>query len=240
MKNIILTAFLIFSASLLSAADKTSPKAEPKTNNQTLREESARKAPVKKGQALSPETVRGAFTAKQALEGLVAWDEKLKTLQASFTQSTDFEGTPISSSEGKIYKQGQNIRLDTFENGALSQSALTDKKIIKIKDEQGRIITTMPWADWEAGQTNKALFDFGNYGEVVKNHKIKDFSELRDGLVLTLIPTDEQAGGYELSFKLDPKDFFVKEISLENEGVKTTTVLKETKKNIKLKESIFK
>ena len=55
----------------------------------------------------NPEATK--ITANQALDGLISWDKKLKTLQADFTQTTDFEGTPISSSEGRIYKQDNNI-----------------------------------------------------------------------------------------------------------------------------------
>lgn len=239
MKNIALIILLLLPAAFVNAADAGADKAAP-AKAEAGKKQNEKTAPAKERADKKLSNKSAAVTADQALAGLIAWDGKLKTLQADFTQATTFEGTPISSSEGRIYKQGQNIRLDTFENGVLSQSALTDKKVIKIKDSQGEIITTMAWADWEAGQSNKALFDFGNYGKAVKGHKIKDFSAESDALTLTLMPEKEQTGGYELTFKLDPKDFFVKEISLENEGVKTTTVLKGTQKNIKLKESIFK
>lgn len=239
MKKIILTLFLILPAAFMSAADTGASK-PAQAKAQAPQKQSIKNKAAAKTHESKKAPNKNTVTADQALAGLIAWDAKLKTLKSDFTQATTFEGTPISSSEGKIYKMGQNIRLDTFESGTLAQSALTDKKTIKIKDGQGELITTMSWADWEAGQSNKALFDFGNYGEVVKGHKIKDFSAEENGLTLILTPENAQAGGYELSFNLDPKDFFVKEISLENEGVKTTTVLKGTQKNIKLEESIFK
>lgn len=186
----------------------------------------------------NPEATK--ITANQALDGLISWDKKLKTLQADFTQTTDFEGTPISSSEGRIYKQDNNIRLDTFEEGLLAQSAVTDKKRIKIKDGQGVLITTMAWDDWQEGQTNKALFDFGNYGKVVKEHKLKSFACDGQFYKLVLVPLKEGPESYELSFKLNTEDFFIEEISLENQGVRTKTTLKNVKKNIKFKESILK
>lgn len=180
------------------------------------------------------------INAERALAGLVAWDAKLKTLKADFEQATDFEGTPISSSEGKIYKQDNNIRLDTFENGALAQSAVTDKKTIKIKDGQGDLITSLAWNEWSEGQTNKALFDFGNYGKVVKEHKVKSFNCAGKSYDLVLTPLKDGPESYELSFKLNPEDFFIEEISLQNQGVRTKTTLKNVKKNIKFKESLFK
>lgn len=223
--NLILT-ILLFSSAALFAQEPAN--VQPKQTDKTA------KADVKK------EVCDSQITARQALDGLIAWDAKLKTLQADFIQQTDFEGTPISSSQGTIYKQNNNIRLDTFEEGTLAQSAVTDKKIIKIKDDKGSLITSLPWDQWREGQTNKALFDFGNYGKVVKEHKLKSFDCDGQFYKLVLVPLKEGPESYELSFKLLAKDFFIEEISLENQGVRTKTTLKNVKKNIKFKESIFK
>ncbi len=190
------------------------------------------------------------LTQKQVIAGFIAWDKKLKTLSADFKQETFFETTAITSSQGKIYKNGKNLRLDTFENDKLLQSAFTDKKTIDIKDGSGALITTLPWEEWYNNQPNKALFDFGNYAQIIKQHQVDTFKEKNDGYAISLSPKqitfaegtslemqDIIQPKYELSFLLDKKDFFPKIISLSEEGVETKTTLNNVKKNIKFTES---
>ncbi len=232
--NILFIAFIILNMPLFAGQDSVVTK---KTTGEKIATEKQAPTAQKKTEGKKNQK---ALSQKQVLDGLISWDKKLKTLQASFEQATTFEDMPISSSEGIIYKQGQNIRLDTFESGALVQSATTDKQIIKIKDAQGELITSLPWEEWRQGQTNQALFDFGNYEKVIKEHSVKDFVFDGETYGVTFLPLDKSQEGYELTLKIDPKDFFIKEIILQSEGVQTKTTLKEVRKNIKFKESIIK
>ena len=190
------------------------------------------------------------MTQKQVIAEFIAWDKKLKTLSADFKQEMFFGDTTISSSQGKIYKNGKNLRIDTFEDDKLLQSAFTDKKNIEIKDGSGALITTLPWEEWYNNQPNKALFDFGNYAQIIKQHQVNTFREKTDGYAINLSPKkmtfaegtsvemqDIMQPQYELSFMLDKNDFFPKEISLSEEGVETKTTLSNVKKNIKFTES---
>lgn len=178
---------------------------------------------------------------KIILEKFAAWDGNLKTLSLSFEQATSFEGTEISASSGRLYKKDNNIRLDTLQKGKVTQSAVTDKKIIKILDEKGKLITQLSWQEWQAAQANKALFDFGNYKEVLKTHKVKEFGKTEGGYKLVLTPAASPAGeSYLLEFLLNDKDYFPMQIAVSNGGTKTQTVLNDIRKNIKLDERIFK
>jgi len=181
-----------------------------------------------------------APTAKDArektLKDFISWDKNLKTAQFSFTQTTDFEGTPINSSQGRLYKDGQKLRLDTIENGKVVQSAFTDKNTIKIFDDKNRFIMQMSWEDWGKTQVNKALFDFGNYEALLKTHKVKRFEEKEDCYDVVLEPKVEENGSYELEFLLDKKDKFPLEIIISSEGARTRTKLKDVKKNVKIDE----
>lgn len=179
-----------------------------------------------------------AKTQEQVLEDFTSWDKKLNNLFISFEQNTSFEDILISSSTGTLTKEGQNLILDTYENGKLIQRAFTDKKIIKIFDPEGNLITTSDWQTWQQAQTNKALFDFGNYAQVLKDHKIKAFKEEDKKYLLVLEGQNEQ-DIYELTFLLDEKSFPL-QITLQSQGVKTTTNLNEIKldKTNKVKESI--
>ena len=170
-----------------------------------------------------------AKTQEQVLKDFSAWDKKLQNLFVSFDQQTFFEDILISSSTGTLTKEGQNLILDTYENGKLIQRAWTDKKIIKIFDPQGNLITTSDWQTWQQAQTNKALFDFGNYEQILKEHKIKNFAAQEEGYLLVLEGQNDQ-DIYTLTFLLD-KNSFPKQITLESQGVKTTTNLTEVKIN---------
>lgn len=179
-----------------------------------------------------------ALTQKEVIQKFISWDKDLKTLDTFYTQETSFEGTLISKSEGHLLKMGQILRLETLEEGKLTQYALTDKKIINIFDAKSNLITQMLWEDWQETQQNKSLFDFGNYAKILENHKVISFEEKEQGYNLVLAP--KEGSTYTLTFLLDKNKFFPKEINLLSEGVNSKTVLQETKINKTLKEEIFK
>ena len=170
-----------------------------------------------------------AKTQEEVLKDFSAWDKKTNNLFISFDQATSFEDILISSSTGTLTKEEQNLILDTYENGKLIQRAFTDKKIIKIFDPEGNLITTSDWQTWQQAQTNKALFDFGNYAQVLKEHKIKDFKQEEKNYQLVLEGQNEN-DTYELTFLLDEKSFPI-QITLQSQGVKTITNLNEIKIN---------
>ena len=176
-------------------------------------------------QAISQETVINKF---------ISWDKNLKTLDTFYEQETSFEGTLISKSFGHLLKNGQNLRLETLENGKVIQYALTDKKTIDIFDSKDNLIMQMPWESWQEMQQNKSLFDFGNYAKILNEHKVFSFTEENNAYILALTP--KEGNPYTLTFSLDKKTFFPKEINLLSEGVNSKTVLQETKINQNLKE----
>ena len=180
---------------------------------------------------------KNQISQDKAIKNFIAWDKNLKTLDTFYTQEVSFEGTLISKNVGRVFKQGQNLRLETLEEGKITQYALTDKKIIQIFDEKGKPVMNMTWRSWQDAQQNKSLFDFGNYEKILAEHKVLSFENLKDEYTLVLAPKEGQE--YTLTFVLG-KNFFPKEISLLNEGVKSKTVLQNTKINTNLKEKIFK
>ena len=143
---------------------------------------------------------------------------------------------------GKTYhlEKNNNICLDTLKDGEIIQRAKSDKVIINIFDEDNKLITSMSWLDWQSSQNNKTLFDFGNYEKVLLEHKKESFNEV-DGfceLVLTS-KVNKEGAFYTLTFLLDKNTLFPKEISLLEEGVKSKTILTNTKINQPLPKGIF-
>lgn len=236
MINILISIFLI--APMCAFAVEAGPK-QPQ-NTAAVKPAASPAAPVKPAAKAAKPAAQAQnnapLTSQQILDNFAAWDQKLKTLKVDYDQTTSFEGVDISSSGGRLYKAGNNIRLDNLADGKVTQSARTDKDIINIVDEKGKNIMTLSWLEWQAQQPNKALFDFGNYAQIIKSHVVKEAIETKNGYSLVL---SSAADGYILSFILGG-DFFPTQITVSNEGVATKTVLKNAAKNIKLEESVFK
>jgi len=176
------------------------------------------------------------FTAEQLVEKLKQWDQKLATLKTSFTQTTNYDGVQITHSHGTLYynKAKNVLRLDTLsDDDTLEQSAVTNKKEIVILDESGKKVTSLSWEEWQKGQPNQALFDFGNYTGLLNRHNVKLVQEN----VLALTPKENEE--YTLYLTLDPKDAFPSSIKITADLMETNADLSIIQKNITLAESAF-
>lgn len=196
------------------------------------------------GQTAAPAPQKAAPKAAQTdpLKAFAKWDKKLTTLNTDFEQTTSYDGVVISRSHGKLFfqAQGQLLRLDTLnDEEKTEQTAVTDKKILRILDASGKEITAMPWAEWVNGQPNKALFDFGHYTALLQAHQATVFDSTPQRTVLKLLPKDKSAG-YTLYLLLDGKDYFPQSIIIESDLMKTQADLKQTVKNKPLAKNLFK
>lgn len=172
---------------------------------------------------------------------MVRWDKKLKMLDTSFDQTTAYDGVLISRSNGKLYYDGANnfLRLDTLDaDDKVQQTAVTDKKVIVMLDEKGKQITELSWRDWQEGQPNKALFDFGNYTALIAQHNARLFEETPQYVVLELSP--KTGGEYRLYLSLSKDDFFPQVITIVSDLMRTEAQLTDTVKNKKLRTDLFK
>ncbi|MBQ9970997.1 MAG: outer-membrane lipoprotein carrier protein LolA [Elusimicrobiaceae bacterium] len=196
-------------------------------------------APAPKPTAEKTKAVK-TFSAEELVEELKAWDKKLTFLSTSFEQSTSYDGVLVSQSQGTLsYDKAKNfLRLDTLDKqGEAEQSAITDKKEIIILDNAGNQVTTLSWTDWQEGQPNQALYDFGNYTALVNRHQASLKSQTEAEAVLLLTPkTGEE---YKLYLTLDKADFFPKTIAIEADLMLTRAELKNTRKNQSLPADTF-
>ncbi|WP_424246150.1 outer membrane lipoprotein-sorting protein [Elusimicrobium posterum] len=179
---------------------------------------------------------------------LQEWDTKLKNLKTDFLQSTYFEDVKLSSSKGRIYyKQAEGkkpvlLRLDQLdEEGNPSQIALTDKKDIKIYDANMQPVTSLKWSDWQSGQSNAALFDFGNYKNLINTHRTVEEVTMETSTKLVLAPKDlkEDQDDYRLTIVVSNTDYFPLSIELNMDGMRTVAVLEATHKNLGLEKNTF-
>ena len=178
----------------------------------------------------APQPVAAAKTLYpgEVLTQLKAWDKKLQFLKTRFEQTTQYDGVPVSQSQGMLYydRDKNMLRLDTTNtDGKTEQSAVTDKKQILILDGQGHEITTLAWDEWQQGQPNQALFDFGNYTALLARHN----AVLKEPYLLELTPKEGEK--YTLYLMLSEKDYFPTHIKISSDLMQTEAVLTDTQKN---------
>lgn len=157
-----------------------------------------------------------------------AWDKKLQFLKTRFEQTAQYDGVPVSKSQGVLYydKNKNMLRLDTTDDdGKTEQMAITDKKQILILDGQGHEITTLSWQEWQQGQPNQALFDFGNYTALLARHN----ATLKEPYLLELTPKEGEK--YTLYLTLSEQDYFPQKIKIVSDLMETEAVLTDVQKN---------
>lgn len=157
-----------------------------------------------------------------------AWDKKLQFLKTRFEQTAQYDGVPVSKSQGVLYydKAKNLLRLDTTDtDGKTEQTAITDKQQILILDGQGHEITTLSWQEWQQGQPNQALFDFGNYTALLARHN----AVLKEPYLLELTPKEGEK--YTLYLTLSQEDYFPTRIKIVSDLMETEAVLSNTQKN---------
>ncbi len=173
---------------------------------------------------------------RSSVERFKAWDKNLHFLKTDFTQITTYDGVVVSRSQGTLfYDQAKNaLRLDTQDtDGTLIQSAVTDKKIIFILDEKGKEVSQLSWQEWQQGQPNQALFDFGNYTELLSRHNVKVIRPY------SLELTPKEGEGYTLYLTLQPKDCFPQSIKLVSGNLVTQADLTNIQQNKPLPQATF-
>ena len=170
-----------------------------------------------------------------------AWDKNMNTLQTYFTQTTEYDGMTISQSKGQIFyaKTGPKLRLDNLEEDMISQTALTNKKQIYILDEKGKEISKISWGDWLLGQPNQALFDFGNYTQLLAKHTVNVKETNAKQAVLQLTPKTPSEN-YTLYVTVNAQTCFPQQIAIQSDLMQTKAVLSDTRVNAELPQNLFK
>ena len=204
---------------------------QPAAKTSAKAEQSAVQVPVPAVRPASSE-----LSLQEIINRLKQWDQKLRFLTTSFTQTTAYDGVQISRSQGTLSYDKANhlLRLDTLnDDGNLEQSAITDKKSIIILDESGKTVTTLAWDEWQRGQPNQALFDFGNYTNLLDRHQVKLSAKNQ----LALTPKEGET--YTLFVTLAETDYFPVSLKIVSDLLVTQADLKNIQKNNPLKTEVF-
>lgn len=215
----------------------TAEKVQSPAQDLDAPQEPTAKATVKPVENAPALAVKKTLYPNKAVINLKAWDQKLKFLKTHFEQTTQYDGVPVSKSQGTLFydKDKNLLRLDTLDSdGKTDQTAVTDKQKILILDGQGNEITTLSWTEWQQGQPNQALFDFGNYTALLARHN----AALKEPYLLELTPKEGEP--YQLYLTLSKEDYFPVNIKIVSDLMVTEAALSDTQKNGKLPFDTFR
>lgn len=218
----------------ISAEEKIPAPNTPVAPSATPAQKTAASSPV------SSKTAEGSsLDVEKVITTLKNWDKKLNFLTTHFEQISSYDGVQISRSQGTLRydKKHDFLRLDTLDNkGVLEQSAYTDKQKILIFDESGHQVTNLSWKEWQQGQPNQALFDFGNYSALLDRHHVK-LQQEQQRPVLVLTPKEGE--DYTLYLTLDKNDYFPTSIKIVSDLMVTQSDLTQTDKTTPIANTTF-
>ena len=181
------------------------------------------------------------YSREELLAQLKKREQNLKTFQTDFSQVSSYDGVEINRSRGRLYYDFTRglMRWEMLDAaGTLTQAAVTNKKEIIILDDAAKPVSTLSWQDWQKGQPNQALFDIGNYAQLVSTHRVDVTSQDNTQAVLTFTPL-EKTQNYTLSVTLSKTDFVPLALTLQADDMKTDTQLSSTRTNAPLTENLF-
>ncbi len=250
--NKIFTFFLFF---VLAAGASAQQKPAPKKAAQPQKKETAQPKkkdaaqPAKKEAAVSVSTKtaaaapaeKAADPAVEIIEKLKAWDAKLETLKANFTQEVNFTEAGLKQSiEGNLrYVKPNLLRIEHSKPAA--QIVVTDKENIWIYKPSDNQAVRTSWDAWRRTQDQNfsGILDFGNYSALAARNSVLATPSAGGGPV-TIVFTPRSGAGYTLTLKLSPQDFFPVEAELAVDGTIIKTRLSSVEKNGAVDKEIFK
>lgn len=184
---------------------------------------------------------KAADPAAEVIEKLKAWDARLETLKADFTQEVNFKEAGLKQTiEGNLrYVKPNLLRIEHLKPSR--QLVVTDKSDIWIyKPEDNQVVRT-DWAAWRRTQDQNfsGILDFGNYAALAARNEAR-VSGGSDGapFVVTFIPRSGK--DYSLTLTLSSADYFPLEAELAVESTVIKTRLSNVEKNAAVDKELFK
>ena len=206
--------------------------------------------PAKKAPAVAVSTRPAAAQAAEKketdpsaeiIEKLKAWDAKLETLKADFTQEVNFTEAGLKQSvEGSLrYVKPNLLRIEHAKPSR--QIVVTDKTDIWIYKPADNQVVRTAWDSWRRTQDQNfsGILDFGNYSSLAAKNSTA-VTPSKDGGPVTIVFTPRSGAGYALTLKLSPQDYFPVEAELSVDGTVIRTRLTSAEKNADIDKEIFK
>jgi len=238
--NKILAASLLL-ALALGASAQQKPAQKNKTAPQTKKEPAAVAVSTKPAASVRTAAQTETALAAEIIEKLKAWDAKLETLKADFTQEVNFTEAGLKQAvEGNLrYVKPNLLRIE--HSKPARQIVVTDKTDIWIYKPADNQVVHTAWDAWRRTQDQNfsGILDFGNYSALSAKNSTA-VTPSRDGGPVTIVFTPRSGTGYTLTLKLSPQDYFPLEAELSVDGTTIKTRLTSSEKNAVIDKEIFK
>jgi outer membrane lipoprotein carrier protein len=215
--------------------DKAQKTEAPATPSKPAAAQPDAAAPAKESSDPKP-----ADPAAVVMEKLKAWDARLETLKAQFTQEVNFTEAGLKQSiEGTLsYAKPNLLRIEHLKPSR--QLVVTDKKDIWIYKPEDKQAVRTQWDSWRRTQDQNfsGILDFGNYAALAARNEVRVSGGI-DGAptVVTFIPRSGK--GYSLALTLSAEDYFPTGAELTVDGTIISTRLSAVEKNGKMDKTIF-
>lgn len=210
-------------------------------------------APAKKAEAVAvssaapralPPQAQAAPQADPAaavLEKLKAWDDRLETLKASFTQEVNFKEAGLKQSiEGTLAYVKPNLLRIEHEKPA-RQIVVTDKTDIWIYKPEDKQVVRTSWEAWRRTQDQNfsGILDFGNYAALTARNTAA-VSGGAGGTPWVVTFTPRSGAAYALKLTLSATDYFPLAAELQVDSTVISTRLTSAEKNGQVDRALFK
>lgn len=241
--NKLLTAALLAALPLLAAAETKTAAPKPAEKKAAA---PAQPKPAAAKPAQPEPASKGAEQAAQdpaalAVEKLKAWDARLESLKADFTQEVNFKEAGLKQTiEGTLrYVKPNLLRIEHLKPSR--QLIVTDKADIWIYKPADNQVVKTAWDAWRRTQDQNfsGILDFGNYAALAARNETTAAGG-KDGAPLTVTFTPRAAKNYSLRLTLSAEDGFPTEAELTVDSTVIRTRLTAVEKNAPVDKELFK
>ncbi len=230
--NKLMTAVLLLALAPAAYSQKAAPRKAPAAK--------AKPAVAASTAAPAAQSAEAARTA-EVLARLKAWDDKLDSLSADFTQEVDFREAGLKQSiEGNLrYVKPNLLRIEHVKPAR--QIVVTDKSLIWIYKPEDKQAVRTDWEAWRRTQDQNfsGILDFGNYASLTAKNNAA-VSGGKDGKPWKVVFTPKSGSAYRLTLTLSPEDYFPTAAELLVDNTLIRTELKSVTRNGKIDEAVFK
>ncbi len=233
MNKTITAVLLLALAAPAAAQQKKSPGQEPRP-----KAAAPAPAPAKKP---APAAEAAETPEEKAIRELKAWDSRLDSLEADFTQEVSFTEAGLKQSiEGKLqYVKPNLLRIEHIKPSR--QLVVTDKADIWIYKPEDKQVVKTAWEAWRKTQDQNfsGILDFGNYSSLTARNETK-VEGGKGGAPFTVTFTPRSGAAYTLKLTLSATDYFPSGAELSVDGTVIRTTLTSVTKNGEIDRKIFK
>ncbi len=228
--NKLMTAVLLLALAPAAYPQKAAPKKAP----------AAKTKPAVTVSTAAP-AAREADRSAEVLAKLKAWDDKLESLSADFTQEVNFREAGLKQRvEGSLrYVKPNLLRIEHVKPAR--QIVVTDKSLIWIYKPEDKQAVRTGWEDWRRTQDQNfsGILDFGDYASLTAKNNAA-VSGGKDGKPWKVVFTPKSGAAYRLTLTLSPEDYFPTGAELLVDDTLITTELKSVERNGKIDEAVFR